>query len=98
MSNKSVYPLTGEINTIKMDVLSDSIYFRAFPKQGVEAISEILNDTLRSHYISLKENDKSLSLDLDCHPFYFARIVMADDTLKNIRNRKIKWNGEIFTR
>jgi hypothetical protein len=91
--DKTIYPLKNETNIIRLQKPFDRGYFRAYPKPDVERSSEILNDTLRSQYIGLKEfENKILSIDVDCNPMYFAKLKMANDTLRIISNRKIKWN------
>jgi hypothetical protein len=91
--DKNIYPLKNETNIIRLQKPLDTGYFRAYPKPDVERSSEILSDTLHSQYINFKElKNKTLSIDVDCNPMYFAQIKMTNDTLRVISKNKIKWN------
>jgi len=90
------YPLINETSIIQLQELTDSVYFKVYPKANVESQTEILNDTLRSDYINVSAEEKNtVTIDLDCNPLYFARVKMETDTLKIISNGKIKW-GKIY--
>lgn len=91
--DKIIYPLENETNIVRFLKPVDHGYFRAYWKSDVDATSEILNDTLQSKYINLRESkNKILSIDVDCNPMYFAQIKMPDDTLRIISKHKIKRN------
>jgi hypothetical protein len=90
---KTVYPLKDEINIVRLQQPLDKGYLRTYYKQGVERSSETVSDTLRSQDIDLKGlGNKILSIDVDCNPMYFARIKMANDTIRIAAKNKLKWN------
>jgi hypothetical protein len=90
---KTIYPLKDEINIVRMQQTLDKGYLRTYYKQGVERSSETISDTLRSQDIDFKGlGNKILSIDVDCNPMYFARIKIANDTIRITGKNKLKWN------
>jgi hypothetical protein len=93
------YPLKYAATVMNLQKPSGRIYFKAYPKPNVENQSEILNDTLRSQTIDLKEvENKILTVNVDCNPMYFAQVKQPDDTLRIVNDYKIKWDKKYFTR
>lgn len=97
--NSTVYPLKNETNLVHFDQPLENVYFKAYKKvSGPDPGYTILNDTLRSQTLSVKETGKILVVDLDCNPLHFAKVKMPDDTLQIINDAKLKWGKIYLTR
>jgi len=91
---KKVFSIEAETTTRHITSLRDSLYFRIFPKAGIEHQSELLNDTLYSRHISFKElQGKLLTVDVNCDPALFAQVKKEYGNIRIINERRIKWNN-----
>jgi hypothetical protein len=96
---KKVFSIDAETITQPITSLSDSLYFRIFPKSGIEHQSELLNDTLYSRHITLKEMEgKLLTVDVNCDPALFAQVKKEYGNIRIINDRRIKWNNVLLER
>lgn len=96
---KKVFSIEAETTTHHILSLTDSLYFRIFPKSGIEHKSELLNDTLYSRHISLKEMEgRLLVVDVNCDPALFAQVKKEYGNVRIINDREIKWNNVLLER
>lgn len=87
------YPVISETSVIKLQKPFERGYFKLYSKPNADIAVKILRDTLRSQDFSITETkNATISIDVDCNPYYFAQVKIPDDTLRIISDRKIKWN------
>lgn len=96
---EKVFSIEAETTTQHLTSLTDSLYFRMFPKSGIDHQSELLNDTLYSRHISLKEIEgKLLTVDVNCDPALLAQVKKEYGNIRIINDRRIKWNNVLLER
>jgi hypothetical protein len=90
LNDSKTYPLLNECNLVTLKEAHG--YLRAYPKQNVEQRVRILNDTLVSRPFHLRTDDRNFRIvNIDCNPYYFARVKSDNDILRILNGNTIRW-------